>query len=141
MTAVSPVSFPTSLPLARTRQWPGLHLNQVTSIAFSSDGCLLATGDRDGVVYILNVANGAAVACIHFDSSVAATAVLWVGPSHLWVGASDGSVTKWYLKDKNVRFNQSHSALPALIPIGSANLSDGRSRVSSCTSSHSCDFG
>jgi len=71
-------------------------------MAFNADGHFLATGDLNGVIYIYDVTKDTAVTCLHFDSAVAVTALLWVGGSHLWVAASDGSVTMWEFRNKIV---------------------------------------
>ena len=95
MSSVITPNFPSSLPLAQTRSWSRFHQSQVSSLAFSDDGNFLATGDRDGIVYIFDVTKDMPVACLYFDSSVATTCILWCGSSKLWIGASDGSITCW----------------------------------------------
>jgi len=100
MASISGMVFPASLPLSRTRIWSGHHHGQVLTMGFSTDGNLLATGGRDGVICVFHVGNDGnePIACLYLDASVAATVLHWIGPETFWLGASDGSVTCWSLK-------------------------------------------
>ena len=95
MSLLSPTLFPATLPLIPARSWSEYHLSTITCLSFSCDGELLTTGDQDGVIFVFKITADAPIACLHLESSVAATALLWVGNSRFWLGASDGSLTCW----------------------------------------------
>ncbi|KAG9016814.1 hypothetical protein FRB90_002064 [Tulasnella sp. 427] len=71
----------------------------VTCVAFSPDGLLVAIATGAGSVLLVGVDQGELIAQAKLDQEpgTTATALAWRGRSDLWVGTSDGRVSKWTL--------------------------------------------
>ncbi|MCL2934750.1 MAG: WD40 repeat domain-containing protein [Trichodesmium sp. MAG_R03] len=71
------------------------HLAIVNSVAFSSDGKLIASGDNDGRIKIWTLKSKTAISSIYKEHTKAVTSVVFTPDSKLISGGKDGKLIMW----------------------------------------------
>lgn len=91
------------------------HTDWVTSIAFSPDGVLLASGDRNGGLFVWEAANGSEYQNLRGHEKMIAS-LAWRGDSNLVAaGSEDGNFTWWEMANgTQVKKVGSHGGVLAL---------------------------
>lgn len=91
------------------------HTDWVTSLAFSPDGVLLASGDRNGGLFIWEAANGSEYQNLRGHEKMIAS-LAWRGDSNLVAaGSEDGNFTWWEMANgTQVKKVGSHGGVLAL---------------------------
>src|SRR5262249_50846158 len=81
-----------------TLEWTGDgHKAPVTSLAFSLDGKLLASGSADGEVRVWDVTDGKPVATFTGHSNRVLALAFTADQKRLWSGAADRTMRQWRL--------------------------------------------
>jgi len=107
--ATLPTAAPTVTPLANIRITPetvrGLqpaatlsgHSDPVSSVAYSSDGRLIASGDLSGAVRVWDAASGAVIASFRSESNRVVSVAVSPDGTEIAAGGQDAVVRRWSL--------------------------------------------